>query len=65
MPASASRTRSYASARFGMDSSPLTVTQEPMLWAFSHATWSAMRATRGEITIVKVPVLSQRDRAGI
>ena len=65
MPASPSRTRSYASARSGMDRSPLTVTQEPMLWAFSHATWSAMRATRVEIIIVKAPVLSRRDRTGI
>ena len=58
MPASPSRTRSRASARSGMDSNPLTVTHEPMPRASRPATWSAIRATSGEITTVSAPVLS-------
>ena len=58
MPASPSRTRSSASALSGMDSSPLTVTQEPMPRASRPAAWSAISATSGEITTVRAPVLS-------
>ena len=58
MPASPSRIRSSASARSGIDNSPLIVTQQPIPRASSPATWSAMSATRGEITTVSAAVLS-------
>ena len=58
IPASPRRTLSNASARSGMDRSPLMVTHEPMPRASRPLTWSAMRATSGEITTVRAPVLS-------
>ena len=58
MPASPSRTRSSASARSGIDNSPLMVVQQPILRCSSPATWSAISATSGEMTTVSAPVLS-------
>ena len=40
------------------------VTAELMPWAWRPFTWSSIKATRGEITMVRAPVLSYRDRAG-
>ena len=65
MAASPSLSFSSASVRSGIDSMPLIVMQETMPCASSPATWSAIRATNGEMTTVTAPVLSYRDRAGI
>ena len=65
MPAPPSRTRSNASARSGMESMPFTVTQHSIPCLSSPVTWSAISATRGEITTVSAPVLSKREIAGI
>ena len=62
--ASPSLSRASASARSGMDSRPFTVTQELMPRCSRLATWSAIRATRGDMTTVTAPVLSYRERAG-
>ena len=56
--ASPSLSRASASARSGMDSRPFTVTQELMPRCSRLATWSDIRATRGEMTTVTAPVLS-------
>ena len=40
-----------------MESMPLTVTQHSIPRPSSPATWSAISATRGEITTVSAPVL--------
>ena len=64
MDASPSRTRSRALRLSGMDRRPLTVTQLLMPCFSRLATWSAISATRGEMTTVRLPVLSYRDSAG-
>ena len=64
MDASPSRILSMALRLSGMDSRPFTVTQV-LIPRFSRlATWSAISATRGEMTTVRLPVLSYRERAG-
>ena len=65
MAASPSLSLSSASDRSGIDSMPLIVTQATMPCASSPATWSAIKATSGEMTTVTAPVLSYRDSAGI
>ena len=59
------RTRSSTSARSGIDSRPLSAAQLLMFLASSPATWSAIKATSGEMTTVSAPVLSKRESAGI
>ena len=63
--ASPRRTLSRASWRSGSDNSPLIVTAEAIPARASPCTWSAISATRGEITTVNAPVLSNRESAGI